>query len=194
MYSVAFFPIHNPSDKPILLLHSTRFGSFTLRPDLGISQDDFTFVSPAGSDWEEVMDRISALAVGQAGESRGEWEIGTGQSKDWEGVAEDGEENVSLRSADANEGRAPFEGLRSFTLPMKVERHRDYYDLPFKEGGHARSLQDLESLGLDLSQSYDTGHKNQRNSLWRMVHYSQSLMCVWNAHPSGHAMPRHRAL
>eukprot|EP00965_Chrysotila_dentata_P132078 4366651-Pleurochrysis_carterae.AAC.1 len=44
---------------------------------------------------------------------------------------------------------------------MKVEKHRDYYDLPFKEGGPARSLQDLESLGLDLSQSYDTGHKDQ---------------------------------
>eukprot|EP00965_Chrysotila_dentata_P185988 6140778-Pleurochrysis_carterae.AAC.1 len=160
MYSVAFFPINNPSDEPVLLLHSTRFGSVTFRPDLGISKDNFTFVSPAGSDWEGV-DRIGALTVEQTGESRGEGEIAAGQSKDWEGVAEDGEENMSLRSADANEGRALSEGLRSFALPMKVKKHRDYYDLPFKEGGPARSLQDLESLGLDLSQSYDTGHKDQ---------------------------------
>eukprot|EP00965_Chrysotila_dentata_P254379 6211847-Pleurochrysis_carterae.AAC.3 len=151
MYSVACFPVHNPSDEPVLLLHSTRFGSVTLRPDLEISRDDFTFVSPADSDWEGV-DRISALAVEQAGESRREGEIATGRSKDWEGVAEDGEENVSLRYADANEGRALFEGLRSFALPMEVERHRVYYNLPFKEGGPARSLQGLESLGLDLSQ------------------------------------------
>eukprot|EP00965_Chrysotila_dentata_P155392 5133676-Pleurochrysis_carterae.AAC.1 len=61
MYYVAFFPIYNTSDEPILVLHSTRFGLVTLRPDLGISQDDFTFVSPADSDWEGV-DRISALA------------------------------------------------------------------------------------------------------------------------------------
>eukprot|EP00965_Chrysotila_dentata_P187136 6171937-Pleurochrysis_carterae.AAC.2 len=29
---------------------------------------------------------------------------------------------------------------------MKVERHRDYYALPFKDGGPARSQEDLESL------------------------------------------------
>eukprot|EP00965_Chrysotila_dentata_P251247 6209932-Pleurochrysis_carterae.AAC.1 len=44
---------------------------------------------------------------------------------------------------------------------MTVERHRSYYELPFKEGGPARSLEDLEALRLDLSQSYDTGHKDQ---------------------------------
>eukprot|EP00965_Chrysotila_dentata_P028130 935462-Pleurochrysis_carterae.AAC.1 len=38
MYSVAFFPLHNPSDEPVLLLHSTQFGSVTLRPDLGVKQ------------------------------------------------------------------------------------------------------------------------------------------------------------
>eukprot|EP00965_Chrysotila_dentata_P125776 4157875-Pleurochrysis_carterae.AAC.1 len=32
IYSVAFFSIYNPSDEPVLLLHSTRFASVTLRP------------------------------------------------------------------------------------------------------------------------------------------------------------------
>eukprot|EP00965_Chrysotila_dentata_P167515 5531669-Pleurochrysis_carterae.AAC.1 len=44
---------------------------------------------------------------------------------------------------------------------MTIERHRSYHKLPFKEGGPARSLEDLETLELDLSQSYDTGHKDQ---------------------------------
>eukprot|EP00965_Chrysotila_dentata_P091344 3015697-Pleurochrysis_carterae.AAC.1 len=90
------------------------------------------WTGPVRSRWSRLTSRVE----------RGE--IGTGQSKDWEEVAEDGEENVYLRPADANGSRAPFEGLRSFGLPMKVERHRDCYDLPFKEGGPAQSLQDSE--------------------------------------------------
>eukprot|EP00965_Chrysotila_dentata_P161280 5325978-Pleurochrysis_carterae.AAC.1 len=66
---------------------------------------------------------------------------------------------------------------------MKVERHRDYYE--FKEGGPARSLQDLESLGLDLSQSYDTGHKDQPKVsmedgiLQPVVHVCLKCSSVW---------------
>eukprot|EP00965_Chrysotila_dentata_P023055 764056-Pleurochrysis_carterae.AAC.1 len=143
MYSVAFFPLHNPSDEPVLLLHSTQFGSVTLRPDLGVSQGEFTIVPPSDSSWEGV-DGAYALAAEESGELHLEREEIGGQCLDREGVAEaapDTAENkadVSLRSADANEGRALFEGLRSFALPMTVERHRNYHELPFKKGGPAR--------------------------------------------------------
>eukprot|EP00965_Chrysotila_dentata_P199617 6179493-Pleurochrysis_carterae.AAC.4 len=59
----------------------------------------------------------------------------------------EGGANVALRCADVKEGR--FEGLlSSFALPMRVERHRDYLDIPFKEGESAKTLEPLESLGL----------------------------------------------
>eukprot|EP00965_Chrysotila_dentata_P087949 2903528-Pleurochrysis_carterae.AAC.1 len=49
MYSVAFLPLHNPSDEPVLLLHSTQFCSVTLRPDLGVSQGEFTVIPASDS-------------------------------------------------------------------------------------------------------------------------------------------------
>eukprot|EP00965_Chrysotila_dentata_P119116 3938059-Pleurochrysis_carterae.AAC.1 len=66
MYSVAFLPFHNPSDEPVLLLHSTQFGSVTLRPDLGVSQSEFSNVSPSDSYWEGV-DGAYALAAEEPG-------------------------------------------------------------------------------------------------------------------------------
>eukprot|EP00965_Chrysotila_dentata_P091653 3026021-Pleurochrysis_carterae.AAC.8 len=167
MYSVAFVPLHNPSDEPVLLLHSTHFSSVTLRPDLGVRQGDFTVISPADSYWEGV-DGAYALAVEKPGEPRSDGEERVRPCQEWEGGAEkktdaaEEKSDVSLLSADANEGRALFEGLGSFALPMTVERHRSYHDLPFKEGGPAKSLEDLETLGLlDLTQSYDTEHSDQ---------------------------------
>eukprot|EP00965_Chrysotila_dentata_P015344 507612-Pleurochrysis_carterae.AAC.1 len=62
MYSVAFFPLHNP----VVLLHSTQFGSVTLRPDLGVSQSEFTIVSPSDSYWEG-LDGAYALAAEEPG-------------------------------------------------------------------------------------------------------------------------------
>eukprot|EP00965_Chrysotila_dentata_P008057 262557-Pleurochrysis_carterae.AAC.1 len=62
MYSVAFFPLHNPSDEPVLLLNSTQFGSVTLRPDLGVSQGEVTIAPPSDSYWEGV-DGAYALAA-----------------------------------------------------------------------------------------------------------------------------------
>eukprot|EP00965_Chrysotila_dentata_P097448 3220421-Pleurochrysis_carterae.AAC.1 len=123
MYSVAFFPLHNPSDEPVLLLHSTQFGSVTLRPDLGLSQGEFTIAPPSDPYWERV-DGAYALAAEESGELHLEGEGRGGLCQDREGVAETAPEaaeekaDVSLRSADANEGRALFEGLRSFALPM----------------------------------------------------------------------------
>eukprot|EP00965_Chrysotila_dentata_P070066 2314345-Pleurochrysis_carterae.AAC.1 len=71
MYSVAFFPLHNPSDEPVLLLHSTQFGSVTLRPDLGVR-----------------VDGAYALATEEAGELHLEREERGGPCQDREGVAE----------------------------------------------------------------------------------------------------------
>eukprot|EP00965_Chrysotila_dentata_P176932 5843439-Pleurochrysis_carterae.AAC.1 len=87
MYSVAFFPLHNPSDEPVLLLHSTQFGSVTLRPDLGVSQSEFTIVSPSDSHWEGV-DGAYALAAEEPGEAHLERGEKGGQCPAREGVAE----------------------------------------------------------------------------------------------------------
>eukprot|EP00965_Chrysotila_dentata_P055337 1836460-Pleurochrysis_carterae.AAC.1 len=87
MHSVAFFPLHNPSDEPVLLLHSTQFGSATLRPDLGVSQGEFTVVSPSDSYWEGV-DGAYALAAEKPGEPHLEREERGGPCQDREGVAE----------------------------------------------------------------------------------------------------------
>eukprot|EP00965_Chrysotila_dentata_P001125 36902-Pleurochrysis_carterae.AAC.1 len=140
MYSVAFFPLHNPSDEPVLLLHSTQFGSVTLRPDLGVSQGEFTVFSPSESYWEGV-DGAYALAAEEPGELHLERVERVGPCQDREGVAEalpDAAEEksaVSLRSADANERHSLLQGLRSFALPMTVEKHRNYHDLPLRRAG-----------------------------------------------------------
>eukprot|EP00965_Chrysotila_dentata_P005355 176208-Pleurochrysis_carterae.AAC.1 len=36
MYKLAIFPVHNSSEKPLFLHAGTRFGSATLRPELGV--------------------------------------------------------------------------------------------------------------------------------------------------------------
>eukprot|EP00965_Chrysotila_dentata_P007203 234006-Pleurochrysis_carterae.AAC.1 len=37
MYKLAIFPVHNSSEKPMFLHAGTRFGSATLRPELGVA-------------------------------------------------------------------------------------------------------------------------------------------------------------
>eukprot|EP00965_Chrysotila_dentata_P262040 6214455-Pleurochrysis_carterae.AAC.2 len=144
MYSVAFFPLHNPSDEPVLLLHSTQFGSVTLRPDLGVSQGEFTVTPPSYSYWEEV-DGAYLLAAEEPGEPHLEREERGGPCQDREGMAETipdaakEEFDVSLRYADANEGRALFEWLRSFALPMTVPREAPQLSRTTPQGGRART-------------------------------------------------------
>eukprot|EP00965_Chrysotila_dentata_P200460 6179989-Pleurochrysis_carterae.AAC.1 len=83
MYSVAFFPLHNPSDEPVLLLHSTQFGSVTLRPDLGVKQG---------------VDGAYALAAEESSELHLEGEERGGLCQNREGVAETAPEAAEEKS------------------------------------------------------------------------------------------------
>eukprot|EP00965_Chrysotila_dentata_P134578 4451524-Pleurochrysis_carterae.AAC.1 len=84
-----------------------------------------------------------------------------------------------------------FDELRSFADAFEVTLPRNYRDVPFEESGPLLTIEQLESLGMDCSKSYDTGHKDQPQlkmedgTLQPLIDVCLSCSMVWTRNVRG---------
>eukprot|EP00965_Chrysotila_dentata_P258402 6213206-Pleurochrysis_carterae.AAC.1 len=206
----------------MFLRAGTRFGSATLRPELGVAGSAKFWIATGTQACLNAM-KVAASENSQAAETfvdaaregvvpagpapdvarQGVGLVGPTPDPNWEKVASglphtsdvfilegskptpQADDSASLDVAQLFTGRQMFDELRSFADAFEVTPPRKYKDVPFEEGGPPLKKEQLQSIGMDFSQSYDTGRKGQpqltmeNGTLQPLVDVCLSCSMVW---------------